>query len=104
MSPDVAERYLRTYLEAAGRGPIADLLAPSRAGEVAFRRWFTKCERLSCGPHANVTIYGLFQASDVTAALASVRAPTLILRRTGDRHVRRATLSCSPDTSRRHNS
>jgi class 3 adenylate cyclase len=87
MPLDVAERYLRAYRETTGRGATADHLAPSRAEEVGFRRWFAKCERLSRGPHANVTIYGLFQASDVTAALRSVRAPTLVLRRTGDRHV-----------------
>ncbi len=87
MSPAVAERYLHAYLETTGRGPIADVLAPSRAAEAAFRRWFAKCERLSRGPHANVTIYRLFQASDVSAALATVAAPTLILHRTGDRHV-----------------
>jgi class 3 adenylate cyclase len=88
LPPEAAERYLHAYLETTGRGPIADLLAPSRAGEQAFRRWFAKCERLSCGPRAGATIYGVFRASDVTGALASVSAPTLVLRRTGDRHVR----------------
>jgi class 3 adenylate cyclase len=85
---EVAERYLNAYLETTGRGPIADLLAPSRAGEDAFRRWFAKCERLSCAPQAGATIYGVFRASDVTGALASISAPTLVLRTAGDRHVR----------------
>jgi class 3 adenylate cyclase len=88
LPPEVAERYLHAYLATTGRGPIADLLAPSRAGEAAFRRWFAKCERLSCGPQASATIYGVFRASDVTGALASVKVPTLVLRRAGDRHVR----------------
>ncbi|MGH3847649.1 MAG: alpha/beta fold hydrolase, partial [Pseudonocardiaceae bacterium] len=89
LPPDLVERYLRTYLESTGRGPVADHLAPSRAREAGFRRWFAKCERLSCGPHSHVAIYRLFQASDVTVALPSVQAPTLVLHRTGDRHVRK---------------
>lgn len=60
MPPDVAEWYLRAYLETTGRGPIVDLLAPTRAEEEGFRRWFAKCERLSRRPFANVTIYGVF--------------------------------------------
>jgi class 3 adenylate cyclase len=88
MPLDAAERYLRVYLETTGRGPVAGLLAPSRAGEPGFRRWFAKCERLSRGPRANFTISGLFQASDVTVALPSIRAPTLVLHTTGDPHVR----------------
>jgi pimeloyl-ACP methyl ester carboxylesterase len=86
---DVVERYLRTYLETTGRGPVADLLAPSRAGEAGFRRWFAKCERLSCGPNTHVATYRLFQASDVTVALPSIQAPTLVLRRARDLHVRK---------------
>lgn len=89
LPPDAVEEYLRNYLEWSGRGPVADVLAPSRAREAGFRRWFAKCERLSCGPHARAAIYRLFQASDVTVALSSVQAPTLVLHRTGDRHVRK---------------
>ena len=88
IAPDVAERYLRAFREGTGRGPIAEALGPSRASEPGFRRWFTKGERLGGGPRTNATIYRVFQASDVTGALASVRAPTLVLHRTGDRHVR----------------
>lgn len=88
MPPDVAERYLRLYLETTGRGPVADLLAPSRATEPGFRRWLAKCERLSAGPQTHFRIYSLFQASDVTVALPSIRAPTLVLHTTGNRHVR----------------
>ena len=88
MPTDAAERYLRLYLETTGRGPIADLLAPSRAGEAGFRRWFAKCERLSGGPRSHFRIYSLFQASDVTVALPSIRAPTLVLHTTGNPHVR----------------
>lgn len=88
LPPESVEQYLRDYLEFTGRGPVADVLAPSRAQEAGFRRWFAKCERLTGGPHSNAAVYRLFQASDVTVALPSVQAPTLVLRRTGDRHVR----------------
>ena len=88
MPSDAAERYLRFYLETTGRGPVADLLAPSRAGEPVFRRWFERCERLSSGPRASFMMYSLFQASDVRVALPSIRAPTLVLHTTGNPHVR----------------
>lgn len=89
LPPEAVEQYLRTYLEWTGRGPVVDALAPSRAGEERFRRWFTKCERLSAGPRTSAAIYRIFQGSDVSVALPSVQAPTLVLRRTGDRHVRK---------------
>jgi class 3 adenylate cyclase len=88
MPAEAAERYLDLLAETTGRGPIADLVAPSRASEPTFRRWFTRCERLSAGPQTTTRVYGLFQTSDVTAVLPSVRAPTLLVRRSGDRHVR----------------
>ena len=88
MPAEAADRYLQLFIATTGRGPVADVVAPSRASEPTFRRWFTRCQRLSAGPETTGMIYRFFQSSDVTAALASVRAPTLLLRRTGDRHVR----------------
>src|SRR5439155_25616126 len=71
-----------------GRGPIVDLLAPSRAHDPAFRRWFTRGERLGAPPGTAAATFRRYVLSDVTGVLGSIHAPTLILRRRGDRHVR----------------
>ncbi len=88
------EPALATYLDGfertVGRGGVVDNLAPSWAGDVAKRRWWARGERLSGGPGYFRAILDLFLHSDVRPALESIQAPTLLLHRRGDRHVRGA--------------
>ena len=65
-----------------------DYLAPSWARDAAKRRWWARGERLSGGPGYFRAILDLFLHSDVRPALESIQAPTLLLHRRGDRHVR----------------
>jgi class 3 adenylate cyclase len=88
MPEDVAERYVDLYRELNGRGPLADLLAPSRAADPLFRRWYCRCERLGAGPGEAAAVYRMFMRTDVIGVLPSIQAPMLLLRRQGDRHVR----------------
>lgn len=87
------EPVLRQYLDAAaqqvGTGAVMDRLAPSWSGDVAKRRWWARAERLAGGPAHFRAILDLFLRTDVRPALASIQAPTLLLHRTGDRHVHR---------------
>ena len=86
------EPALATYLDGfertVGRGGVVDNLAPSWARDVAKRRWWARGERLSGGPGYFRAILDLFLHSDVRPALESIQAPTLLLHRRGDRHVR----------------
>lgn len=80
--------YLDGYERTVGRGAVVDNLAPSWAGDSAKRRWWARGERLSGGPGYFRAILDLFLHSDVRPALESIQAPTLLLHRRGDRHVR----------------
>jgi hypothetical protein len=82
-------RYLDGFREVVGTGALVDLMAPSRRHEQWFREWWARGERLSAGHEYFVRILDLFLRTDVRPALASIQAPTLVLRRTDDWHVRR---------------
>ena len=82
------ERYVDAFGNSAGTGADVDLLAPSWRGDVAKRRWYGRCERLGGGPGYFKAIFDLFMRTDVRPVLESIQAPTLLLHRRGDRHVR----------------
>jgi pimeloyl-ACP methyl ester carboxylesterase len=73
----VAERW--------GDAALAALFAPSAAGDPAFARWWTRSSRMALTrPQAHASLVrraGL----DVRDRVAAVRAPTLVVHRTGDR-------------------
>lgn len=81
-------KYLASVDDTVGTGAIVDLLAPSRAGDLTFRRWWARGERLSSGPGSFSPILELFLRTDIRSVLGSIQCPTLVLRRRGDRHVR----------------
>ncbi|MDT5103762.1 MAG: hypothetical protein QOI25_1275 [Mycobacterium sp.] len=82
-------QYLDGFEHAVGTGRIVDLLAPSWSDDAAKRRWWARGERLSGGPGYFQAVLDLFLHSDVRPAVESIQAPTLLLRRRGDRHVHR---------------
>src|ERR1700761_2617615 len=71
--------------------PSRCLSQPSRAILVRSRTWWGPVPWAMCwnpvGPRYFAAILDLFLRTDVTPALGSIQAPTLILRRRGDRHV-----------------
>lgn len=85
---DRTESYVDVYRQQTGTGTLADRLAPSRAGDESFRRWYARSERLGAGPGDAAAIFRVFMRTDITSTLSSIQAPTLLLRRRGDRHVR----------------
>ena len=88
MPPEAAERYVELYRSMAGRGALVDYLAPTRSSEPVFRRWCARGQRLGAGPGTAAAIYELFMRTDLSGVLPSIRVPTLLLHREGDRHVR----------------
>jgi class 3 adenylate cyclase len=71
-------------------GGVTDLeeLAPSRAREPAFREWWASYLRRSASPSAAVALGRMNTHIDVRDVLPTVRVPTLVLHRTGDRDAR----------------
>ncbi|HYL27139.1 MAG TPA: adenylate/guanylate cyclase domain-containing protein [Candidatus Nitrosotalea sp.] len=71
---------------AQGWGGVTDLetIAPSRANDAAFARWWSTFLRQSASPGAAVALAQMNTEIDVRSLLASVHVPTLVIHRTGD--------------------
>ncbi|MDT5002680.1 MAG: hypothetical protein QOK12_4785 [Mycobacterium sp.] len=87
MPEPIFTRYVDSFGDTAGTGAVADHLAPSWAGDAGKRRWWGRGERLAGGPGYFKAILDLYLRTDVRPAVESIQAPTLLLRRRGDRHV-----------------
>jgi class 3 adenylate cyclase len=68
-----------------GSEALAALVAPSRAGDQRFRRWFAKLNRAGASPRAAQAFLRALLEVDVRPALPLVQAPTLVLHRPGAR-------------------
>lgn len=78
-----AEHVLRTWPDTMD----PHVLAPSRARDTGFRQWLRRYARLSASPRAAADLLRMNSEIDVTAALSSVRVPTLLLYRVDDHDV-----------------
>jgi class 3 adenylate cyclase len=85
---DRVPRFLRRLEELWGTGRFVDHLAPSVAHDDRFRRWYGRYERLMSGPRAMATMYAAHLERDLRGMLPSIRVPTLVLHRVGDRQIR----------------
>lgn len=90
MPDNTLRRAVEWYSASLGRGPIGDLMAPSRAADPLFRQWLLRAERLSMGPGdpERTATVDRFMRADVRSVLPAIRAPCLVIHRTGDRFVR----------------
>ncbi len=68
-----------------GTGITARMYAPSRAGDEAFERSWGRFERRAVSPGAMSKILGMCMDTDVRSVLPSIRVPTLVVHRSGDR-------------------
>ncbi|HEV8651584.1 MAG TPA: adenylate/guanylate cyclase domain-containing protein [Actinomycetes bacterium] len=79
--------YDRVEQEWGGPVDLADL-APSVAGDERFRRWWATYLRQGASPKAALTLAKMNTQIDLRAILPTIRVPTLILHRSGDRDAR----------------
>jgi pimeloyl-ACP methyl ester carboxylesterase len=79
------------WIDSLERGWGSDVeletLAPSRAKDESFKKWFTTYGRLSVSPAAAVALARMNTYIDVRNVLPSIHVPTLVIHRTGDRDV-----------------
>src|ERR1051325_1132126 len=85
---DLTTPFLQRMEELWGTGGLVDIMAPSVAHDERFRRWYSRYERLSLGPRAGATMYGAQLERDLRGVLPTIRVPTLVLHRAGNRHIR----------------
>jgi pimeloyl-ACP methyl ester carboxylesterase/DNA-binding winged helix-turn-helix (wHTH) protein/class 3 adenylate cyclase len=82
---DQRERFLREIIENWG-GPVGlTERAPSAANDPAFRDWWASFLRMGASPAAAVALTRMNAEIDVRHILPTIRVPTLVLHRTGDR-------------------
>ncbi len=67
---------------------ILDLTAPSVANDPRFRSWWLRYSRLTMPRQAATTMYRWVTEIDIRSILPSIRVPTLVLHRSGNRHHR----------------
>ena len=80
--------FLQRLEQVWGTGSYLDIFAPSVAHDERFRRWFARSQRLSSGPRAAATMHAAYLERDLRGVLPSIRVPTLVLHRTGNRYIR----------------
>ncbi len=79
------EAFCRDILEHWG-GPVGiETRAPSLAADPAFREWWAAYLRMGASPAAAVALTRMNAQIDVRHVLPTIRVPTLVLHRTGDR-------------------
>jgi pimeloyl-ACP methyl ester carboxylesterase/class 3 adenylate cyclase len=77
--------FKQQFAESWGRGVLGPLFAPSVVGDPRLERWMAHFERVSASPGIALELMKWTCSVDVRAILPSVRVPTLVLHRTGDR-------------------
>jgi pimeloyl-ACP methyl ester carboxylesterase len=79
------DKFCESLLQQWG-GPVGiDERAPSMAGDPAFRAWWASYLRMGASPGAAVALTRMNAEIDVRAVLPSIRVPTLVVHRRGDR-------------------
>jgi len=86
-APTPAERQLfYNAIEREWGGPIGvEDLAPSRAQDEDFRKWWATYQRRSASPAAALALAHMNTSIDVRPMLPGIEAPTLVMHRTDDR-------------------
>ena len=84
-NPEAVEG-LVSYIERAwGTGGSLPLFAPSRANDRALQSWWGKLERLGASPAAAATLVRMNGQINVRDIIPTIRVPTLVMHRAGDR-------------------
>ncbi len=88
LPPELVHSYVGAIEHAWGTGVCFEMLAPAMvATEEARRRW-ARVERLTATPDVLAAATRAVFESDVSDVLPAVQAPSLVVCRRGDRHVR----------------
>jgi pimeloyl-ACP methyl ester carboxylesterase len=70
-------------------GPVGlEERAPSMASDAQFRDWWSAYLRTSASPAAAVALTRMNSEADIRNVLPAIRAPTLVIHRTGDKCLR----------------
>ncbi|TAK44658.1 MAG: adenylate/guanylate cyclase domain-containing protein, partial [Betaproteobacteria bacterium] len=79
------EAAFEAYEKAWGTPIGFKIIAPSAAADEHNRNWWARYLRMGASPGAGVALYRMNVEIDIRSLLPSIRVPTLLLHRTGDR-------------------
>lgn len=82
---EVLDEFRKTAQESWGTGRSLTVFAPSMADDARFRERWGQCERLGASPGAMCALIRMDADIDVRDILPTVRIPTLVIHRSGDR-------------------
>ena len=85
--PEFVDEFLGYIDRSWGSGSALPLFAPSRAEDPTFQNWWSRYERLGASPAAVAALMRLYKEIDVRDILPTIRVPTLVIHRTGDKIV-----------------
>jgi class 3 adenylate cyclase len=101
LSAGLIPAYVSAIEQMWGTGACTETLAPSMVQTENARQHWGRIERLTASPDVLAESTRAVMDSDVTSVLPAIQAPTLVISRQGDRHVRfehgRAVASRIPD-------
>jgi pimeloyl-ACP methyl ester carboxylesterase len=84
LTPERRAALLAVIDEHWGEGALLPLWAPSRSNDPAFARWWRRFERAATSPDTARALVEMTAKADVGDLLGRIRAPTLVLHRSGD--------------------
>ena len=88
MPRDAIERHIAIVKDVWGSGAALDALAPSKAGDARFLAWDSRSQRLGAAPEGVAAAVRAGFYRDVRPLLPTLRLPTLVVHREGDRFIR----------------
>ncbi len=84
---DFTEAAFEFLLPSWGQGVTVDAVVPSRADDPEVVAYFGRLERSGISPGMIASVAAMFYDTDVRSVLSSIRVPTLVIHRHGDRLV-----------------
>jgi len=88
LPPGALERWVTLLRERWATAAALEIVAPSRVTDERFRQWYTRSARLGAGPRQIAERTATIWSWDVRGLLPTLRVPTLVLHREGDRVIR----------------
>jgi pimeloyl-ACP methyl ester carboxylesterase/DNA-binding CsgD family transcriptional regulator len=86
-TPEERQQFFDWIVQDWGGVVDVEVLAPSMAQDATFRRWFATFLRRSASPGAALDLARMNTQIDIRDILPTIRVPTLVLQRTGDKDV-----------------
>ncbi len=88
MPRELLERYVEAMRSTWATMPMLEFLAPSMVDDELWSRWWLRSQRLACTPEYASATWRTLTGTNVHHVLPMIQAPTLVLHRRGNRHVR----------------